>query len=405
MAEQSLLEPVYSLPIRQDELLAHQVEAEFARLRKIGPVVRAKFPFGGDGWAVVGFNEVKTVLRDPRFSVQQATRKAYPRIRVSEAAPPMDKSFISLDPPEHSRRRTLLMKHLTPRRIQSLLPQIDALIAECLDNVEKSGAPVDLAHEFTQAVPIGVLSLILGAPREENHLFLEPAHDISNSRVTTPEEGQAKLDQILAYFTDLTERKRHNPGDDLLSALLQDAEAESGMGADELNGLGMVMLLAGHDATSAILGGALRWLAHDLETRDILVKEPHRIGKAVEEFIRFLPAGLAGTRTRVAMEDIELGGVLIRADDAVLPIVHSANFDEGAFAHGDAFDISREGPNHVGFGFGIHNCVGAQIARTQIELAIRRLLERFPNMRAADPRPDWREHILLRGPKSIKIIW
>lgn len=396
---------LYQLPVRQDELRAVDIERDFAALRKQGGLVRAEFPFGGEGWIATSYDDLKLVLGDARFSVAEPARRGdHARIRANEGGPGMKPSFPIMDPPQHAAHRAVLTKHLTVRRVQALKPATEVLVAESLDAFEASGSPADIVPGFSRMVPVKVICDLLGIPIEEAPRFLEIAYPIANAQVKSVEEGRQKLEQLDAFFTELVNRRRADPGDDLISALLQDSLTV--WAPDELNGVGTLLLLAGHDATSSILGGILFWLAHDRATFDLLKANPDFIPQAFDEFVRILPAGLAGTKSRIAMEDVEVGGVLVRAGDVVLPIVHSANFDEAVFRSPEELDLMRAGQGpHVGFGFGPHGCAGQQLARMEIGVAVRAVVERYSVFEATDGTDGWRERILLRGPASLEINW
>jgi nocardicin N-oxygenase len=394
----------YSLPIRQDELLALPLERDFAELRAMAPLARAVFPFGGEGWIALGYDEVKTVLSDPRFSVAEAIRGDYPRIRISEGGPPLPLTFVQMDPPDHAKRRGVLMKHLTVKRVRALRPAIEKIVGELLDAMERVGAPADLVAAFANEVPVRVLCLLLGIPVEERNRFINDASPLINLHITDPAEVVSLFNSLTEYFRELVERKRAEPADDLLSALVHDTELGGVWSDDELHGIGVVLLLVGHDATSAILSGILYWLVHQPQTYQRLRDQPDMIPGAFEEFVRVLPAGF-DSRSRVAMEDVTIGDITIAAGEAVLPILHAANFDETAFENAAELDLDRGPCSHVAFGYGPHLCAGSQLARVEIEVAVSATLRRFERLEATTPDPRWREQILLRGPKSMPVTW
>jgi nocardicin N-oxygenase len=397
----------YRLPIRQDTIRARDIEADFAELRRSGRLVRAEFPFGGEGWIATTYDDLKAVLGDERFSVAEAARRGdHARIRANEGGPGMRPSFPVMDPPEHSAHRAVLTKHLTVRRVQALKPDTERMIRESLDAVERSGSPADFVAGFARLVPVRVICDLLGIPIEESPRFLEIAYPIANATITDVEEGRRKLAELDAYFSELVQRRRRDPGDDLISALLHDTETGEVWSPEELNGVGMLLLLAGHDATASILGGILHWLAHDRATFERLKAAPEAIPRAFDEFVRVLPAGLAGTKSRIALEDVQVGAVTVRAGEVVLPIVHSANYDERVFAEPDRLDLFRSNETpHVAFGFGPHGCAGQQLARMEIGAAVRAVVERYRRFDAADAGSDWRSTILLRGPAVLDVRW
>jgi len=398
---------LYELPTKQDTVLTEEVEVAFDRLREGAALREVMFPFGGVGWVATRYDVVKEVLADPRFSVEATSSLAdYPRIRQVETGPPRPPAFIQYDPPKHTTKRAVLMRHFSVKRINQFRPRIEAIVESCLDGIIAGGAPADFAARFTQDVPVRVLSEYIGAPYDEFPIFLEAAHYLGNAYAKTAEDSQRAISIVNDYFAGLADRKRTQPGDDLLSWMVNDPDVAAAWTEDELRGVGFVMLSAGHSATSSILGGILEWMVHDPEVYRRVRSEPNRVPVFLEEFLRLLPAGLAGTRTRIALEDVQIGDVLVRKGEGVLPIVHAANFDETAYAAAAVLDLDRQLTRpHVAFGYGPHACVGLQLARVEITVAIQAIVRRFASMAPAEPDPDWKSKRLLRGPKRLMATW
>ena len=398
--------PLHTLAHRQDQVVAPALERELRALRhRHGPVFRATFPVGGDGWLAVGYDEVKAVMADPRFGVWAHREGDHPRVRDNEGRrPPFPVSFVLMDPPHHTRRRRALTKHFSVTRVRDLRPATERTVAAHLDRLEEAGPGVDLVPEFVQRIPVAVACELFGVPDSDRHRFLPAAMDLINGRSTDPTVNDQLIESINTYFGELLDARRAAPGDDLISALAHDPVVTEVWSEEELRGVGFVLLFAGHDATSAILGGALQWLVHSPDLYALVRERRDDLRTVVEEFLRVLPAGI-GTRSRIANEDVELGGVVIRAGEAVIPLVHTANFDERVFDEPQEirFDGSR-GPN-VRFGHGIHACLGQQLARMEIEVALRALVDRFPRLSPVEPDEHWREKTLLRGPKSVRVTW
>lgn len=399
-------QPLFALPVNQDEIRAEELERDFAEQREGPSLRRATFPYGGVGWIATQYDAVREVLADPRFSLAEAARiKEFPRIRVVESSDNAQ-AFISMDPPLHTQKRSVLMKHLSVKRIRAHRPRAEQIVEEHLDHISAAGSPADLAETYARSVPVTVLADLLGAPPEERERFIPSAHLLSNARARTPEESQAAMKTINDYFSELVERKRTTPGDDVISALVHDTDVEAAWTDEELRGAGVALLLAGHDATSAILGGSIEWLIHNPEVLQQVRVQPDFFPSLFDELMRFLPAGLAGTRSRIALEDVTIGDTLVRAGEAVLPIVHAANYDENVFPDPEQVIVGRPMDRpHVGFGYGAHSCVGRQLATMEIDVAITRLLARFPDLKPMQDKPDWSSGRLLRGPKKIEVTW
>ena len=406
--EDNMLCPV-SLPARQDDFQTTVMEAAFTAAREQGPVVRARFPFGSypkgpDGWIVIGYDEAKFVLSDPRFSVEESTWYDYPRIRADQS-PVGPRSFMDLDPPQHTPRKLMMSKHMTVKRVQALIPETESIVSRCLDLMEETGPPADLVHHLTQAVPPGVLCHLLGIPEEEYILIRPAATAIGSSQPKSVEEFEAAVEFLRSYFVELTARRKQEPRDDLISALITDTEGQ--WTEDELNDIGRIIVSAGQDTTAVAMGSIFQWLVNNHASYRLLRQDPSLIPSAVEEFLRLLPVGLSGAgHTRIAMEDVEVGSVQFKRGDPVLPIVHAGNLDPAVYQCPMEFKLDREGaPPHIGFGYGPHGCPGQQLARMELQTALRLTIERFPELRAAQENSDWRADMLLRGPKLLEVTW
>lgn len=400
-------EPVITLPQRQDTVVAPDLARTLAGLRREhGPLVRATLPVGGDGWLAIGYDTVRFVLSDPRFSMWEHRKGDYPRVRENEGSrPPFPESFVLMDPPDHTARRRLLMKHFSVKRINELRPNIEKTVNHYLQAVLDAGPGADLVRDFAQMVPVAVACDLLGVPVDERHRFLPAASALINGTVRDAQDSDDKIEQINAYFGELLDRRRIAPGDDLISAMIQDPAVTEVWTEKELRGVGFVLLFAGHDATAAILGGVLRWLAFAPDLQSQLRARPEDVTALREEFLRFFPAGF-GTRSRVALEDVQIGDVLVRRGEAVLALPQAANFDEAAFdAPHDLRTDERRDAAHLRFGHGIHACVGQQLARAEIDIAVRAVVERLPDFTPVQADPDWQEHVLLRGPDSLQVTW
>jgi nocardicin N-oxygenase len=395
----------FVLDVRQDTVVAAAFERDLLSLREAkGPVLRAHFPFGGDGWIAVGYAEAREVLEDPRFAIRHKVLE-YPRMRpVPGGRPPAPASFPSLDGPEHVRKRRVFTKHLSVRRVMSFKEETGKIADGLLDSIEAQGHGADIIADFALKLPLAVLSVVLGVPEGEGIHFEQEALDLLGGRVTSEADAVAKMTVIHDYFATLVEVKRKAPQEDLLSALVQEVDATAAWSPEELAGFGFVALAAGHDAPSSILSGITYWLAHhpDLvrRLRDDLEETP----AAIEEFLRFLPAGY-GLQTRLATEDIQLGDVLVKQGETVMAVVHLANYDDRVFSRPTTFDMDVERPPHLLFGSGPHVCPGNQLARMELDVATRALVTRFPGLRPFEARDDWREGLLMRGPKNLKVAW
>lgn len=403
MTETSLLE----VPARQDLANAAAYERQFVRMRKEKRGLHwGKFPFGGNGWIAVDYDTAKEVLADNRFSIEIALElEDYPRLRAWEVGgPPLPSGFHQMDPPKQTKKRGVLTKHLTVKRVREIRPTIEAIVNKCLDDVEAKGSPADFLEGFTGKVPIWVLCDLLGVPMEERDEFLGPALFVVNGQAETKEQAAEALYKLRDYFNRLVERRKVEPGDDLISAIVRDTETAGLWTHDEMVGGGIVLLLAGHDAPSGMLGGILEWLANEPELYQRLRDNLDLLPQAVEEFLRYIPSTFSGTRSRIALEDVQVGDTLVKKGEAVLPVLHAANLDESVFEDAADLDVdvTRES-HHVAFGHGAHGCPGSQLARMELNVALSGVLDRYKTIAPETPDPDWREKRLIRGPKELRL--
>lgn len=400
----------FSIPMKQDEVLTKQLEDQFDEMRRQGSLAWAQFPYGaindGQGWVATGYNEIKAILNDNRFSLAKQADGDYPRARVVEVGVPFPHSFVVVDPPKNAERRRTLMKHLTPKRVNALRPFTEKVVSDCLDEIEAQGQGADLLPGLVRQVPLLLLCELLGAPPAERHIYVDYAHNYVSSNYKTMDEAMVALDVIRGYFAELCRRKREKPGADLISAMLADIEVGGVWTNEELENFGFVLLTAGHDSTASVISCVLYWLIHDRELFARLRADPDLVPKAVEEFLRLLPIGVPGTRVRVALEDVEFGDVLVKKDETVLATPHAGNIDPSVFERPREFDLDRENlGQHIGFGFGSHFCVGSQLARMDIEMILRGLTQRFETLGPEVFEEDWLEKARTRGPKAMKVRW
>jgi nocardicin N-oxygenase len=287
-----------------------------------------------------------------------------------------------------------------------LRPFTEKLVEDCLDELESRGPGADLMKEIVHKVPLYLLCELLGAPPEERHIYVNQAHGFVASRYSTIEEAGEALGTIKSYFASLCRRKQQDPGNDLISALLRDIEVNGMWSQEELEGVGTVLLMAGSDSTASFIANSLYWLVHSPDIFSRLHDNPDLIPKAVDEFLRLLPVGVAPPRARVALEDVQFGDTLVRKDESVLPIPHAGNLDPKVYKCPRDFDLDREKPaQHVAFGFGAHFCVGSQLARMDIEVILRGITRRFKSLEPITFDPSWIEKSRTRGPKRLQVKW
>ncbi|AUI60038.1 cytochrome P450 [Amycolatopsis sp. BJA-103] len=312
--------------------------------------------------------------------------------------------LLMLDPPEHTRLRRLLTATFTARRAQAMAPRIQAIVDACLDAMEAAGPAADLVSVFALPVPSLVICELLGVPYADRAEFGARSNRLFDTTMDPRE--RLRLDaEAAAYMRTLVARHRENPGDDLLSLLLR----ENGAGAlsdDELVGLADLLLIAGHETTANVISlGTLALLRHPGQLA-LVRDDPSAVEDAVEELLRFTSVLHAGF-VRVAVEDTTIGGHPVRRGEHVVTSLPAANRDPALLADGDTLDVTRARCPHVAFGHGIHHCLGATLARLELQLALPALLRRFPGLRLADPAaaPDFKDRALIHGLRSLHVTW
>jgi nocardicin N-oxygenase len=407
--------PVFALQARQEAVGMVEHEEELSRLRdEFGDIIRVTLPYGtypfGDstGWMAVGYDQAKFAFSDPRLSISLHREHDYPRsLAGGSDKPPVPINFTVMDGPQLIARRRVLSKHLSFKRVAAMRESTDAIVQSALDRYAALGQGADMITEYAKMIPIAVVCHLLGVPADERDRFLEFARALSAGRLTDPDEIFAFQVHIADYFGELVERRRATPGDDLISALVHDTESGDWT-EDELRGVGYALLFAGHNAPSEILGGSLFILAHRPDLYAELREDPARIPAAVDEFLRLLSMG-TNIRARIATEDIEVDGIVIKKDEVIQPSTNAANYDPTVFPDPYRVDFHREGQGpHIRFGFGPHNCPGSLVARLELELSIAAVVNRFATLGAVEPETvdeDWMRRITLRGPLSMPARW
>jgi len=369
-----------------------------ARLRAQRPVSPVIMPGGTPAWLVTGYAEARAALADPRL------RKNMPGWH-----PPPDSIFAALDlhmlnsdPPDHERLRRLVNKAFTARRVERLRPRITAITAELLDDMS-TREQVDLLASFAFPLPITVICELLGVPVADRDDFRTWSATIV-SDTATPEVFQAHATAMIRYFIALMAAKRHEPADDLLSALIAARDEGDRLSENELVSMAFLLLVAGHETTVNLIGnGVLALLLNPAELARLRA-EPSLIGGAVEELLRH-ENPVNNATFRCAAEPVEIGGARISRGDPVLVALSSANRDPSRFGDPDRLDLGRDTSGHLAFGHGIHYCLGAPLARLEAEIAFSHLLARFGSMRLAVPAGSlrWRPSTLIHGLESLPV--
>jgi cytochrome P450 len=376
----------------------------FARLRESRPVAPVRIPTFGRVWIITRYADVRAALTEPRLA-NKPPRGPDDGRSVPSGAEGVH-ALLNIDPPDHTRLRRLMQKAFTPRRAAQLRPRTAEIARTLLDQMAAGGDVVDLVTGYARPLPITVISELLGIPEADRGWIWVTVTDYGKGG----EELQRVPQELGAYFTRLITVKRAEPGNDLLSALVlaHDNASEDGtedaLTATELLSAAYHLVMAGFDTTvNLIASGTLALLTHPEEMAR-LRQDTSELPAAVEELLRFTNP-VNHVTARFTTEDLPIADVVIPAGEWVLIATSSANRDPAQFADPDRLDLGRDTSSHVAFGYGIHYCVGAPLARMEAEVALGALLTRFPEMSLAVPPEElrWRPVSLMNGLESLPV--
>ncbi|MCK2217042.1 cytochrome P450 [Actinomadura sp. ATCC 31491] len=366
-----------------------------------GPIHAVRTAVGDPGWQVTGYEEVRRLLDDDRLG--RAHREPGKAARTGESAmfggPLGD---FDTEQADHRRMRSLLQPHFSPRRMRALRARVETLTAGLLDELAAAGPPADLHAALALPLPIAVICELLGVPYEDRARFR--AWTQAAADITDRARSEQGLTELFGYGQRLVARKRAegDPDADVISRLA----ATDGVSDDEAAAMGMFLLFAGHETTvAAIDEGALWLLAHPEQWR-ALVADPSLVDAAVEEILRAPGTGGSGI-PRYAREDLEIAGVRVRAGDLVLLDTGAANHDAAIFTDPDRFDLGRPAVPHLSFGHGARYCIGAPLARIELQVVFARLAVRFPTLKleCAPGELSFNAHTLTGGLTALPVTW
>jgi cytochrome P450 len=370
------------------------------------PVTRVELPDGSAAWLVTGFSEVREVLIDQRYSRALAYTPDRPRQGLDVI---LAESLMGMDPPEHSRLRKLVASAFTEKRMHALRPDVTRIVDSLLDDMIAGPRPADLVRSFSLLLPSRVICSLLGVPPGDIDTFHGWSNTLFGDWTRTMEEMAEAYLAINGYMADLVAKKRKEPADDLISVLIDARDSGDKLSEAELVRFCFGLLMAGHETTANQLNMSFVALCHHPGELDRLRADPGLIPAAVEELLRFVQ--ITGKDSippaRITREEVCLGGVTIPAGEAVLTLTSMANRDPAAFPDPNRLDLLREPKPHVTFGAGTHHCLGAQLARMELQEGFRGLLTRFPGLRMAVPLSaiEFREGHLLASMRELPVTW
>ncbi|MBO0918105.1 cytochrome P450 family protein, partial [Streptomyces laculatispora] len=385
----------------------------YAWLREHSPVHRTTLPSGVEAWLVTRYADAKQALADARLSKNPAHHAEPAHAKGRTGIPGERKAelmthLLNIDPPDHTRLRRLVSKAFTPRRIAEFAPRVQELTDRLIDSFAQKGE-ADLIHEFAFPLPIYAICDLLGVPREDQDDFRDWA-GMMIRHGGGPRGGVARsVKKMRGYLLELIHRKRENPGDDLISGLIRASDDGEHLTENEAAAMAFILLFAGFETTVNLIGNGVHTLLGHPEQRERLQRslaagETELLATGVEELLRYDgPVELA--TWRFATEALTLGGQQVAEGDPVLVVLAAADRDPERFAVPDTLDLSRRDNQHLGYGHGIHYCLGAPLARLEGQAALATLLKRLPDLRLAVEPADlrWRGGLIMRGLRTLPV--
>ena len=383
----------------------------YRRLRSEAPVYWSERL---SSWILTRYSDVVAALREPG-RLSNAGRMATLLDKLPETLRPnlellyqhYSVGLIFSDPPDHTRLRALVTKAFTPAMVERMRPRIQTIVSELLDAVESRGA-MDVIEDFAYPLPATVICEMLGLPQSDRPQFRRWSDDIigllsAGADAERAERGQHSLRDLRDYYRRIIGERRNRPGEDLISALIQAHEHGQRLSEAELLSTSVTLLTAGQETTTSLIANGLLALLRNPDQLQLLKQNSSLMASAVEELLRY--ESPVQRQLRLAKEDFELEGHRIRKGEIVSPFLGAANRDPAQFPDPDRIDITRTDNRHIAFGYGVHFCVGAPLARLEAPIAFSAMLHRLPNIRLAGEVPEYKPDVTVRGLKALPVAF
>ncbi|MEU0400699.1 cytochrome P450 [Streptomyces sp. NPDC006197] len=388
----------------QDRTCPYHPPTAYPRTEEEHPLTRVTLWDGRPVWLVTGHAAARSLLADQRLSTD-STRDDFPlpTERATAVRRRRRTALLGWDDPEHNAQRRLLIPSFTLKRAETLRPRIQETVDRLLDAMEAQGPPTELVSAFALPVPSIVICDLLGVPYADHDFFEEQSRRLL--RGPTVADTEDALAQLEGYLGDLIDRKRRKPGEGVLDDLVARGSGDGGPEREELVQLATILLVAGHETTANMISLGTYTLLRHPERLAELRADPGLVPAAVEELLRFL--SIADGLLRVAREDIDVAGTVIRAGEGVVFSTSVINRDASAYSDPDTLDWARSARHHVAFGFGIHQCLGQNLARAELEIALGTLLRRLPGLRLAAPAEEipFKPGDTIQGMLELPLTW
>lgn len=393
----------YAYPF--SEATALEFDPIYARLLRSEPMPRVHPPHGDDPWLLVRYEDVQAALTDQRFSRAAAVVNDAPRPFEHR----VDGGILDLDPPEHTRLRRLVARAFTVRRVETLRPRSREIANRLIDAMIEAGPPIDLVEAFAIPFPGEMICELLGVPFEDRSRYRRWSDAFMSTTGMTAEQRMAEVGEMAGHLAGLIAERRRENSDDLLGALVAASEQDESLTDAELTGLAVTLFTAGYESTANELANFVYLLVTEHGGLRPLHERPDLVPGAVEELLRFVPLSVNEIMLpRYALTDVELSAGTVRAGEPVLASMNAANRDPAVYDDPDRLDLERTlGKPHLTFGHGVHHCIGAPLARLDLQEGLSVLAARLPELKLAVEPGDvvWKSGNALRGPVELPVAW
>lgn len=354
-------------------------------------------------WAVSRYEDIKTAMTDPRISAEALALQS----NGAHDGPNAPDIFPRMDDPEHARLRRMLTKDFTVKRINAMRPQIEEMANDFIDKMIAKGQPADLVPDYALPIPSLVISLLLGVPYTDHDFFQTITGTMMNMN-TSREEKAAASRQFFGYMMELVARKEREPADDLMSRIIREHVQTGELRRETAAMNGIILLNAGHETTANMIALGTVALLENPDKAAVIrdTDDPAVVANSVEELLRYLTI-VHSLVARVAKEDVEIGGQLIKAGEGLVMNLPAGNWDPAFTGEPDTLDLDRAARSHLAFGYGVHQCLGQTLARAELQIALPTLLRRLPGLRLAAPLEEirFRNDMSIYGVHELPVTW
>ncbi|MFD1542797.1 cytochrome P450 [Nonomuraea guangzhouensis] len=377
---------------------------QYEQVRREAPISRVTLQDGKQAWLITGHAFARKFLSSDKISSNRAN-PGFPQLIPGVASVPLKGTIVAMDPPEHSQHRRMITNEFTVKRVKQMRPAIQRITDRSIDEMLAGPLPADLVEALSLPVPSLVICELLGVPYADRGQF-QGRTKIILSRNSTSEQRRDTALWLRQYINGLVVGKETEPGEDLLSRLIDKYRDIDAYDREALTGIGLLLLVGGHETTANMISLSVASLLDDPELLAGLRERPERTPQIVEELLRFHSI-VDNATSRVVIEDFELDGVTFHAGDGVIVAAAAANHDPDVFTRPDQIDIDRGARHHLAFGFGIHQCLGQNLARLELEVVLNTLFARIPNLALADTveRLPFKSDALVYGIHRLPVTW